>query len=83
MFQSHVQDATHGGISDSSTKGPRGSLEKLFRLTDEQKSLSTQAKWYVYSSCYVSKRTFYVAGSTSHQQQLHGIHAREVPQRDH
>ena len=58
MLQSHVQDATHGGISESSTKEPRGSLEKLFRLTDEQKSLSAQAKWYVYSSCYVSKRTF-------------------------
>ena len=58
MLQSHVQDATDGGRSESSTKGPRGSLEKLVRLTDEQKSLSAQAKWYVYSSCYVSKRTF-------------------------
>ena len=58
MLQSYVQDATHGGISESSTKGPRGSLEKLVRLTDEQISLSAQAKWYVYSSCYVSKRTF-------------------------
>jgi len=62
---SYAHDIPNGGVKKgaksstiSSTMSTPSSMLNHFKLTPEQRHVSSQAQWYVYSEMKISKRAF-------------------------